>query len=93
MKLGSPSGTPCHRQHFAEVARSAAFGLAQSLGTGELDGELYRGLPVGDCRAQDVLSKFLGLVESQALELFDRAVAARDLPDAHNVVTMKRKRT
>lgn len=85
------AGTPEHRQHYADLARKAALDLARVLGTGEIDGECYRGLPVGDRRVQETLSNFLDSTERGALDLFDRSVAARDLPAAHNVVTMKRR--
>jgi hypothetical protein len=85
------AGTPEHREHFAEVARQAALDLARALGTGELDDAQYGGLPVGDARCKEVLGRFLDTTECQALELFDRAIACRDLPAVHNVVTIKRK--
>jgi hypothetical protein len=85
-----PAGTPDHRQQYAELARRTALDVARVLGTGEIDGECYRGLPVGDRRVRDVLSEYLDTVEAQALKLFDRAVAARDLPAEHNVHQLRK---
>lgn len=85
-----PAGTAAHRQHFAEVARRAAFKLAWSLGSGELDGECYRLLSVGHTRCQEALDQFVGTVEQKALALFDAAVDA-DAPEQPNVVTLLRK--
>lgn len=85
-----PAGTLEHRQHFAELARRTALEVARVLGVGEIDGECYRGLPVGDRRVRDVLSEYLDTVEAQALALFDRAVAARNLPATCNIHKLRK---
>lgn len=84
------AGTPEHRAHVAEVARDLAMRVAEALGTGELGGMVYRGLPVGDRRCDALVRQFLDTVEQGALALFDRAVACRDLPETHNIIPMKR---
>lgn len=87
-----PAGTQAHREHYAEVVRATAFRLAEALGTGELDNETYRGLPVGDARCQRALQEFMDTTENKALELFDQAVSARDLPVVHNVRQLRIKK-
>jgi hypothetical protein len=86
-----PASTPEHREHFGEVARRAALELAQALGSGELDGESYRGLPVGARHCQPAVVVFLDTVERLALAVFDRAVEARDLPTSHNIRPMRKR--
>jgi len=91
MKRPQPAGTPEHREYFAAAARDLAFALSEALGTGELGNEVYRSLPVGDARCRQMLGAFLDNTERQALDLFDRAVACRDLPAGHNIRTLPRK--
>lgn len=91
MKRAQPAGTPEHREHFAAAARDMAFRLTEALGTGEIGDEVYRSLPVGDARCQKMLGTFLDTVERMAGELFDRAVACRDLPPQHNIISLPRK--
>lgn len=91
MKRSQLAGTPEHREHFTAEARGMAFALSEALGTGELGNEVYRSLPVGDVRCRQTLEQFLDTVERMAGELFDRAVACRDLPAGHNIRTLPRK--
>jgi hypothetical protein len=88
-----PAGTPQHRDDFARHARRSAVKLAQALGFGPLPGgKFYDSLPVGDARCSEATAALYEGVERLALELFDRAVEARDLPAGTKVVPITKRR-
>lgn len=77
--------SPPDRAQFEAQARKTAFRLAAKLGTDF-------GLSIGDERMDKHLAEFLDDFERVAGELFDHALALKDLPEGHNIIHLRIKR-